>query len=518
MHLDKKNTMKINRDLIRNLLKNKLFEQSTSAEIDEAGRAKYTEKDLIDSACQYKTMGEFIQKDRNKYQAARNRDILLKIRSKCKYKFVGNLMQRMVYMYIWETNIHAVYFGLTCDEDRRYEEHVGELDDVEVSPSCKKGSNSAVRDFIKEHGTFDRYLPITDGYINAILAAAGEMCLIDHYRNDEEWKDKIIVVNRSKGGELGGRCSVNFGKLLKDSEKILSHSFESSEEYRQKFPKDFEYWTKTSQRKKMMNQKLNKRFFEDAPYSIGELVSLIQNYNNETQFEQNHPRAFKSAKRNKIVDVAFPKNKVFKNIKTNQTYDNLKGVVEDLGVDFEDALNVFKRNQGLIKYNIELVDTNSINESLNLKKLIKTFLKEETSSDDLRKGIDIAVKALIQDYPFIVGWEYSNDPERWSYKIYINLKVDHSKSMEFFNLKPHPRFGKFIKDSIINKDTLVYPFSFMNYEDEEFDTNVYLDIKDNLSEIYEDMIPKKFKMERGNSVFNQDSPKELTVDNYIYVK
>jgi len=150
--------------------------------------------------------------------------------------------------------------------------------------------------------------------------------------------------------------------------------------------------------------------------------------------------------------------------------------------------------------------------------LIRHILKEEISSDDLRKGIDIAVKALSQDYPFIVGWEYSNDPERWTYKIYINLKVDHSKSMEFFNLKPHPRFGKFIKDSIINKDTLVYPFSFMNYEDEEFDTNVYLDIKDNLSEIYEDMIPKKFKMERGNSVFSQDSPKELTVDNYIYVK
>ena len=124
----------MNRDLIRNLLKNQLFEQNTHIEIDEAGKLKYTEKDLIDSACQYKTMGEFIQKDRNKYQAARNRDILLKIRSKCKYKYVGNLMQRMVYMYIWEKNINAVYFGLTCDEDRRYEEHVGELDDVEVSP------------------------------------------------------------------------------------------------------------------------------------------------------------------------------------------------------------------------------------------------------------------------------------------------------------------------------------------------------------------------------------------------
>jgi len=93
------------RDLIKNLLKNQLFEQNTNIEIDEAGKSKYTEEDLIDSACQYKTMGDFIKNDRNKYQAARYRDILLKIRSKCKYKYVGNLIQRMVYMYIWEKNI-----------------------------------------------------------------------------------------------------------------------------------------------------------------------------------------------------------------------------------------------------------------------------------------------------------------------------------------------------------------------------------------------------------------------------
>ena len=517
MLLDKMNIM-TNRDLIRNLLKNQLFEQNTNTEIDEAGKSKYTEEDLIDSACQYKTMGEFIKNDRNKYQAARNRDILLKIRSKCKYKYVGNLMQRMVYMYIWEKNINAVYFGLTCDEDRRYEEHVGELDDVEVSPSCRKGANSAVRDFIKEHGTFDRYMPITDGYINAIVAAAGEMCLIDHYRNDEEWKDKIIVVNKSKGGELGGRCSVNFGKLLKDSDKILSHSFQDAEEYRQKFPKDFEYWAKTGQRKKMMNQKLNKRFFEDAPYSMNELVNLIKDYDSETEFEQNNPRAFKSAKRNKILDIIFPKNRVFRYIDTDQTFDNLKGVVEDLGVDFEDALNVFKRNQGRSKYNIELVDINEVNEGYDLKKLIKTFLKEETTPDEIRKGIDITVNALRLDYPFVVGWDYSDSPDHYTYKIYINLEVDFSKAMDFYNLKPHPRYGKHIIDSIENRETFPYPFSMMNYEDEGFDTDEVFNLQSDTSEIYED-IPNKLKMKRGSrGVFNQNDPKELAVDNYIFVR
>ena len=58
----------------------------------------------------------------------------------------------------------------------------------------------------------------------------------------------------------------------------------------------------------------------------------------------------------------------------------------------------------------------------------------------------------------------------------------------------------------------------MNYEDEEFNTRVYLDILVDLGEIYEDMIPAKFKMEKKGSVLNQDHPKELAVDNYIYVK
>ena len=150
--------------------------------------------------------------------------------------------------------------------------------------------------------------------------------------------------------------------------------------------------------------------------------------------------------------------------------------------------------------------------------LIRHILKEETNPDEIKKGIDIAVKVLKKNYPFIVGWEYSNDPEKWTYKIYINLEVDHIKSMEFYNLKPHPRFGRFIEDSIRNRETMVYPFSFTNYEDEDFDTRVYLDIQNDLSEIYEDMIPVKFKMGKEKSVLNQDSPKELSVDNYIYVK
>ena len=39
-----------------------------------------------------------------------------------------------------------------------------------------------------------------------------------------------------------------------------------------------------------------------------------------------------------------------------------------------------------------------------MRELIKQILKEETSPDEIKKGIDIAVKVLKKEYPFIVGW------------------------------------------------------------------------------------------------------------------
>lgn len=155
-----------------------------------------------------------------------------------------------------------------------------------------------------------------------------------------------------------------------------------------------------------------------------------------------------------------------------------------------------------------------------MRELIKQILKEETSPDEIKKGIDIAVKVLKKEYPFLVGWEYSHPPEKWAYKIYINLEVDHSKMMEFYGLKPHPRFYKFLKDDIETREKQPYPFSLTNYEeDENFDTDEYRILQNDLCDFYEEFIPIKYKMNRGsNSVFNQDEPKDLGVDNYIFVK
>ena len=154
-----------------------------------------------------------------------------------------------------------------------------------------------------------------------------------------------------------------------------------------------------------------------------------------------------------------------------------------------------------------------------MRELIRHILKEETTLDEVRKGIDIAIKILKKEYPFVVGWDYSDPPETYTYKVYINLEIDSSKAMEFYNLKPHPIYGKFIKAGIENRETYPYPFSMMNYEEVGFDTNEVFNLQNYMSEIYQDMIPNQLKMGYGkNAVMNQNDPKELTVDNYIFVE
>ena len=92
--------------------------------------------------------------------------------------------------------------------------------------------------------------------------------------------------------------------------------------------------------------------------------------------------------------------------------------------------------------------------------------------------------------------------------------------MEFYGLKPHPKFYKFLKKDIETREKHPYPFSQTNYEeDENFDTDEYRELQRDLFDFYGEFIPIKYKTNRGsNAVFNQDDPKDLGVDDYIFVK
>lgn len=154
-----------------------------------------------------------------------------------------------------------------------------------------------------------------------------------------------------------------------------------------------------------------------------------------------------------------------------------------------------------------------------MKKMIRKILKEETIPDEIKKGIDVAIKVLKKIYPFVVGWEFSESPNTWTYKIYINLELNYDKALKYYGLKPHPTYHILTQRSIKNREKFPYPYSMMNYEEENFDVSEYQKLQEELKDIYNEFIPNRLKMKQGQkAVFDQDNPKELAVDNYIFVE
>jgi hypothetical protein len=383
--------MKINdiyknmKNLIRNILKEKVSTKSkqliyeTERELDERGRPRlYSDEEILSRACQYTNQRDFEKgNDKNYFYLAKNRKLLPTIRLQCNYVPLGNAYSRMLYMYIWEKNVSAVYFGLTCDEERRYEEHTRLeqqiLNNADVKPSCKVGSNSAVKEFIKKNGIHDRYVMISDGYIDAVQAALAERCLIDHFKNDDEWKGKIEVVNKSKGGELGGRCPANARRMAQDVKLIMDNQINTPEEFQLNYPVEYEYWSRDKNRQRIINQGLKKRFFSDAPYSKEEILNIVSNYDNLDEFKNENRRAFLSAKRNKMIEILYPEDNVYFNPNTNKTYESLISLNKDLNKNFKDLYNDFLRGQGELDYGIITKKKNEINENI-----LRRIIKEET--------------------------------------------------------------------------------------------------------------------------------------------
>ena len=51
------------------------------------------------------------------------------------------------------------------------------------------------------------------------------------------------------------------------------------------------------------------------------------------------------------------------------------------------------------------------------------------------RGIDLAVKATKKVFPFVTGWEFTPDWERYSTVIYINLFIDFIEVGKFLNME-----------------------------------------------------------------------------------
>ena len=140
--------------------------------------------------------------------------------------------------------------------------------------------------------------------------------------------------------------------------------------------------------------------------------------------------------------------------------------------------------------------------------LIKQILTEQVEKQKILKGIGIVVNTLKQQYPFILGWELSDELETYKLTIYINLYVDYEMVKEFYGLEP-----RYEKIFYLNK-TLVTPLSPFKgrYDNEGVDEA--LKMNEELREMYK-YIPEDMKM-IGYGGFSDDY-KEPMIDNFTFV-
>lgn len=154
-----------------------------------------------------------------------------------------------------------------------------------------------------------------------------------------------------------------------------------------------------------------------------------------------------------------------------------------------------------------------------MKNTIKKILKEQVNNlSNINKGVDVAVKLLSKEFPFIVGWEFSEPIYKWEYTLYVNLLVDLDKAKEYYGLDLNSLYGKYGIDILYDDDNSekAYPFSALDYESKIKDAYIeYKKIYDELKDIYGDL-PNKFKMVRNE--FYDDKSKDLTLNSFKYVR
>jgi hypothetical protein len=99
-----------------------------------------------------------------------------------------------------------------------------------------------------------------------------------------------------------------------------------------------------------------------------------------------------------------------------------------------------------------------------MRSIIKNILSEEVENlQNVYKGINLSVKMLSQEFPFIVGWEFSEDINKYDFTIYISLLVNLEKVSKFYGLEVDPIYLR-MGDWIYSEDSPVkaYPFSGLN--------------------------------------------------------
>lgn len=150
-----------------------------------------------------------------------------------------------------------------------------------------------------------------------------------------------------------------------------------------------------------------------------------------------------------------------------------------------------------------------------MKDLIRHILKEESSDKLIKKGIDITINILKKEFPFIVGWDTSDDYNDYKMSLYINLILDYDKTKEYYGLEERRiRPSSPIEREFFLGKGVAYPTSPFQYEGIIDAYEERSKIQEYVSSSYE-YIPDDLKM-MSTSTYS-DVYKELKVDDFIFV-
>lgn len=122
-----------------------------------------------------------------------------------------------------------------------------------------------------------------------------------------------------------------------------------------------------------------------------------------------------------------------------------------------------------------------------MKELIRHILKEEEYSQTSKKGIDIAMKILKQDYPFVIGWGFVKEG-RFTIDLFVVCDIEEVQKYYNSNLK----FYYVDKLETVKKEDYPYVVSILEKGLEMTNDEKFIDFmsfKDQLNDIY-DMLPK----------------------------
>ena len=122
-------------------------------------------------------------------------------------------------------------------------------------------------------------------------------------------------------------------------------------------------------------------------------------------------------------------------------------------------------------------------------------MRDNNFTDKQLRGINLAINAAKKKYPFIVGWDFTPDYEKYDVTLYINLKVNLKKLSEFVG---DPNIKEYYKD-VEQFGALLSPFEWGDYGSEEWEMNAEksfrfgLEITDYINSAYE-QLPDNFKI------------------------